>query len=244
MATSDERILIIIPAHDEEGRVGAVIRGAKSVLPQAEIVVIDDHSQDGTAREALEAGAVVLKHAINLGYGAGLETGYLYAVSKGYECVLQMDGDGQHLPEELPVLLGPVVAGDADVVIGSRHLGGGCGYETTFMRRLGQRLSGGIVRLLTGMELTDVTSGFQCLSKRTIDFFLSGIFPTDFPDADVVLMAHFAGLRVREVPVKMVSRTEGASMHSNLRPIYYGMKMILSIFIVLMSYGRWRKHVS
>ncbi|MHC4715316.1 MAG: glycosyltransferase family 2 protein [Planctomycetota bacterium] len=206
MAIPGPKALVIIPARNEQGRVGAVVRSARAALPDADIAVIDDNSQDGTAKEAAYAGAVILRHTINLGYGAGLETGYVYAVRKGYDCVLQMDGDGQHPGEELPKLLAPVLSGEADLVVGSRHLEGS--YRMPPLRRFGQKVFGAIVRLLTGLEITDVTSGFQCLGKRALGFFSSGVFPTDYPDADVLIMAHFAGLRVSEVPVRMIVRAE------------------------------------
>ncbi len=244
MQTNEGKVLVVIPSYNEAGRIGAVVRDAKRVLPEATVAVVDDNSSDETAREAAAAGAVVLGHSVNLGYGAGLETGYLYAAAKGYEIVAQMDGDGQHLAEELPKIVAPVAAGEADLVIGSRHLGGGCGYRTPFLRRLGQRIFGGIVRIFTGRDVTDPTSGFQCLGARTVRFFSSGIFPTDFPDADVQLMAHYAGLKAVEVPVRMVQRLQGTSMHSGLKPVYYGMKMFLAIFLVVLSYRRWRRHAS
>jgi hypothetical protein len=127
-------------------------------------------------------------------------------------------------------------------VIGSRYLDGGTGYRTPPLRRLGQRLFGGIVRALTGTPMTDPTSGFRCFSRRAVAFFSSGILPTDFPDADVVLMALYAGLRVKEVKVRMEQRAGGVSMHTGLRPVYYGMKMLLSIFLVVLGQRRWRRY--
>jgi len=244
MDCDGRKVLVIIPAHNEEGRIGGVVSSVRKVLPQAGVVVIDDCSTDSTGREAAAAGAAVLTHAVNLGYGAGLETGYIYAVRRGYECVIQMDGDGQHPAGELPALLAPVTNGDADLVLGSRYLAAGCGYRTPFLRRLGQKIFGGIVQVLARASVTDPTSGFQCLGARALRLFSSGVFPADFPDADVLLMAHYAGLKVVEVPVRMLQRNEGVSMHSGLKPVYYGMKMFLSIFMVVLSCRRWKKHVS
>ena len=99
----------------------------------------------------------------------------------------------------------------------------------------------GIVLLLTRMKVTDPTSGFQALGKNVVSFFASGIFPCDYPDADVVAMLHMAGFRIREVPVRMVPRAGGKSMHSGWKPVYYGMKMLLSIFIVVLNHGMWSK---
>lgn len=238
MAAAFQRILVIMPARNEQGRVGAVIEATRAVLPGADIAVINDGSTDATAPEAVTAGAVILPHAVSLGYGAGLETGYLYALDQGYDAVLQMDSDGQHLAGELPKLCAPLAADTADIVLGSRYLAEGR-FPISPLRRLGQRFFALLLRLLTGQRFTDPTSGFQGLNRRAIRFFASGVFPCDYPDADVLLMAHLAGLRIQEVPVRMAGRAGGASMHAGLRPLYYGMKMLLSLFIVLLNVHVW-----
>ena len=236
-------ILIVIPAHNEAPRIGEVVRGARGTVPGADVLIVDDASTDGTREAALAAGASVMSHPVNLGYGAGLESGYTYAREHGYEIVLQMDGDGQHLADQLPLILAPVLAGEADVVLGSRYMNGGCGYQTPFTRRAGQRLFGAIVRIFSGLKVTDPTSGFQCLGPKAVQLYTSGVFPYDYPDADILLLAHYAGLRIREVPVKMAQRSEGTSMHAGLKPVYYVMKMLLSIFIVILGMRKWRSYV-
>lgn len=244
MDCSNLKILIVIPAHNEEGRIGAVVRGAREVMANSDVVVIDDQSKDRTAEEASEAGALVLSHLVNLGAGASYETGYLYAVRHGYDCVLQLDGDGQHPPGELPRILAPVASGEADLVIGSRYTSGAGKYRTPFLRRLGQRLFAWIIRVVARIPITDATSGFRCLGEKALRLFSSGVFPNDFPDADTLLMCHYAGLRIREVPVTMVERSGGKSMYTGLRPVYYGAKMFLSIFVVMLSRRRWKDYVS
>lgn len=239
--TVRHRTLVIIPAFNEAGRIRGVIRAIRETLPAADIAVVNDASRDGTVAEALEAGATVLPHAVNLGYGAALESGYLHALHAGYDIVLQMDGDGQHLASELPAILAPIAAGEADLVLGSRYLADGPPYHCQPLKRFGQRLFGAILRLLTGRRFTDPTSGFQALSRRAIRFFAGGVFPCDYPDADVLLMAYLAGLRIREVPTRMVNRAGGQSMHTGLKPVYYAMKMVLSIFIVLLNFHLWRR---
>lgn len=241
MNDTPARILVIMPALNEAGRIGSVIRGILSPLPGADIVVVDDGSSDGTGAEAKAAGAVVLSHAVQMGYGASLETAYVYAARHDYDLVLQMDGDGQHVPGELPVLLKPLRDGTLDIVIGSRYAAGGCGFRSPVMRRVGQRFFGGLLYLFTGQCFSDPTSGFQGLNRRAIRFFSSGVFPCDYPDADVLLMAHAAGLRIGEVPVRMLSRSGGVSMHAGWKPLYYGMKMVLSLFIVILNRSRWRR---
>jgi glycosyltransferase involved in cell wall biosynthesis len=241
MKPAPERILVIMPALNEVGRIGSVIKSIVTVLPEADIVVVNDGSSDATGAEAMGAGATVLPHAVPMGYGASLETAYLYAAQKQYDIVLQMDSDGQHLGSELPVLLNAMRAGAFDIVIGSRYAAADSVFRTSFFKRLGQRFFGGLLLILTGRRFSDPTSGFQGLNRRAIRFFSSGVFPCDYPDADVLLMAHEAGLRLGEVPVRMVSRSGGSSMHDGWKPLYYGMKMLLSLFIVRLNTSRWRR---
>lgn len=234
------RPLVLIPCYNEGPRVATVVADVKRVLPAADIVVIDDASSDDSARLARAAGATVLSHGCNLGYGAALETGYLYADRNGYGPVLQLDADGQHPPDQLPALLAAIRDGNADIAIGSRHLGGN-DHTTRPLRRLGHALFAGIIRLLTGLRTTDPTSGMQALSRQAVHFFASGIFPCDYPDSDVIVMAHMAGLCVVERPVAMRARKGGASMHSGLKPLYYAAKMQLSILVVLLNIFEWRR---
>ena len=234
------RPLVIVPCYNEAPRVAAVIHDLKQAIPEAAIAVIDDASSDNSAALARAAGAIVLSHGCNLGYGAALETGYLYANRNGFAPVLQLDADGQHPPSELPALLAAVRDGEADIAIGSRHLGG-ADRGTSPIRRAGHALFAGIIRVLTGLKTTDPTSGMQALSGRAVGFFASGVFPCDYPDSDVIVMAHMAGLRVKEMPVRMRSREGGASMHSGLKPLYYAIKMLLSLFIVLLNVFQWRR---
>jgi glycosyltransferase involved in cell wall biosynthesis len=237
------KILVVIPAYNECGRIGEIVSAVKCILPSANTLVVNDCSTDDTGKEAADAGASVITHPINLGYGAGLETGYLYALHYGYEVVVQMDGDGQHLPAEAPQILAPVLDGGADIVIGSRYLSSQNTYKTSFVRKVGQKFFGMILSVITGYKITDPTSGFQCLSRKAFELFSRAQFPHDFPDADVLLMAHYAGFRVKEVPVVMLERSGGVSMHAGLEPLYYVIKMILSITMVFLSQRRWKQYV-
>lgn len=236
-----QRMVVIIPAKDEQGRIGPVLDSVHRVLPDADRVVISDGSSDATASEAVRSGAIVLPHAVNMGYGASLETGYRYAMRQGYDGLLQMDGDGQHLAEELPRLLAPVQRGEADIAIGTRYGAASSGMTGSTLRRVGQRAFSILLLVLTGRWFTDPTSGFQALGPRALRFFASGVFPCDYPDADVLLMAHLSGLRIVEVPVSMKPRVGGHSMHAGLKPLYYGIKMSLSVLVVLLNMATWRK---
>lgn len=234
------KILVIIPAYNEEKRIASVIRGVKDHLPLAEVLIVDDGSHDKTRWAVIEAGAKVLSHPMNLGYGAALQTGYKFALDKGYEAIVQMDGDGQHDPSFVPELFGVVQRGEADVVIGSRFLETRSTiladkiYQAPFIRRLGMRVFGTITSLIIQQKITDSTSGYQAMNCKVLEWVSSDKFPWDYPDADVLIMLHRAGFRIKEVPVHMFENRDGKSMHSGWRPIYYVFKMFLSIMVTLM----------
>jgi glycosyltransferase involved in cell wall biosynthesis len=228
-----EKILIVIPAFNEEEQIATVILQVKQQVPGAEILVVNDGSSDGTEQEALACGATVLSHPFNMGYGVALQTGYKYARRYGFDYVLQMDGDGQHDPQFLRTLLAEAKEGKVDVVIGSRFLGGG-EYHVPLLRRAGMLLFGFIASQLSRQKITDPTSGYQVLGRRAIEFYTRDGFPGDYPDADVLVMLHRAGLRMREIPVAMRPNSNGRSMHSGLKPLYYIYKMLLSITLNLM----------
>jgi glycosyltransferase involved in cell wall biosynthesis len=175
----------------------------------------------------------------NLGYGGAVQTGFKYAVAHDYDAVIQMDADGQHDPASAASLLEPVHAGDADVVIGSRFLGR-AEYKIPGLRRLGMNVFGSIVTFVTRRRFSDPTSGFQALGRPVLRFFARDHYPSDFPDADTIILLVLAGFRVREVPVVMRARIAGSSMHSNLRAFYYVSKMMLSILMVLLRLKRLR----
>jgi glycosyltransferase involved in cell wall biosynthesis len=232
------RVLVIIPAYNEEKRIAAVVAAVAASVPDSEIVVINDCSKDNTFAVASQAGAIVVSHPFNMGYGAAIQTGYKYARNKGYDYLVQLDADGQHDPSCIPALLAPVLAGETDIAIGSRFLGNS--YRPPFARRVGMALFRRIVSLVTGKSISDTTSGFQAFNRDVIRFFATDIFPVDYPDADMLIMLHRVGFRMTEVPVRMFENSEGKSMHSGFKPLYYMFKMLLSICVTLM---RERKEI-
>ncbi len=227
------KILVVIPALNEAGPIASVIQQVREKIPDAQVLVVNDGSTDQTEKKAFAAGAKVLSHPFNMGYGVALQTGYKYALQYGFDYVLQMDGDGQHDPRYLQGLLKEVQEGGVDVAIGSRFLGEG-EYQVPLLRRMGMWLFGFIASRLSGQKITDPTSGYQALNQRAIEFCTRDAFPGDYPDADVLVMLHRAGLQFREVPVGMHPNLNGRSMHSGLKPLYYTYKMLLSIMLNLM----------
>jgi hypothetical protein len=147
-----------------------------------------------------------------------------------------MDADGQHDPASVPDLLAPVMADACDVALGSRFKGS-MTYQTSRIRRLGMKMFAIITHFFTGMEVTDATSGFQGMNRDVMRFFAEENYPSDYPDADTLIMLYFAGFRVCETPVVMHERIAGESMHGgSLKNIYYIVKMLLSITMVYLRY--------
>ena len=223
------KALVLVPAYNESARIARVLAGIRAAVPQAALLVVDDGSADDTAAVARAAGARVVRLPFNLGAGVAAQTGYKLAVREGYDCVVQLDADGQHEPADIPALLGVIARGEADVAIGSRFLGAPTAYRAGVLRRTGMGLFGVLAWLLTGVRFSDVTSGFRAFSGDVARFVATEWYPTDYADADVLITLRRAGFRLRDVPVRMYARAGGRSMHAGLRPVYYVFKMLLSV---------------
>jgi len=225
--------LIIMPAHNEAANLPEVLAEISRHAPEYQVLVVDDASEDDTPTVAARLGARVVSLSCNLGYGGALQTGFKYAVENGYTSVVLLDADGQHDPRCIPDLVGPVIAGEADVVVGSRFLGE-MRYSAAWPKRLGMAIFGAIAGRVTRRKITDATSGYQALGRGAVCFFAKGNYPADYPDADTLLTLHYAGFRVIEVPVCMRGRIAGVSMHSSWKIVYYIFKMFLSILVIML----------
>jgi glycosyltransferase involved in cell wall biosynthesis len=227
------KIIIILPAYNEEKNLSRIIREIKTVIPEANILVIDDCSQDFTYNIAQMEGAIVLRHPFNMGYGAALQTGYKYALENGYDYLVQLDSDGQHEPKDIKKILSPVLLGEVDLVLGSRF------WEKSAFRQNGMKLLGIklfclIYSIITGQRITDPTSGFQAMNRKLIRFYSTEVFPPDYPDVDMLLLLRRNKLNLKELPVRMYPNRELKSMHSGLKPLYYVFKMFLSILVTVL----------
>ncbi|MEO5370885.1 MAG: glycosyltransferase family 2 protein [Magnetococcus sp. DMHC-1] len=222
--------LVIVPAFNEERNIAGVVRPL--VERGFDVLVVDDGSQDQTAHHATAAGAMLVRHCVNLGYGTSLLTAYGFALTKNYAGVLQLDGDGQHDPKRAMDLLPPLLEGEADVVLGSRFLDAES-YQVPWLRRQGQRFYQFILHFLTGLRITDPTTGCQAVSATVLRFLCRHPFPDDFPDANILLVLHRKKFRIVERPLRMYA-DRGKSMHQGfLRPVYYVVKMTISIFLAM-----------
>ena len=225
------RVLVIIPAHNEEDSLPATLAEVKAKSPGVDLLVVDDGSRDATSRVAREAGVAGVRHPVNLGVGGALQTGFRWAVAHGYDIGVQLDADGQHDPAYLGVLLEPVLAGRCDVSIGSRFVEA-TGYRAPLNRRIGMKLFQAVVKLAIGRRITDTTSGFRAYSRPVMQV-CQHEFPKDFPDAPLLIGLARRGFRLDEVPVVMRERQAGRSFYTLGKQLYYPYKNLLASLMAL-----------
>ncbi len=229
------KCLIIIPAYNEEKNIGNVLKEIGKLYPGLDVVVIDDGSSDNTGNIVLdEKKARLITLPFNLKYGSALQTGFKYAVVNGYRYVIQFDADGQHDPEDIKTILEAMEKGSADIIIGSRFLGHSA-YKTGLPKKTAIILFRIIIRISAGVKITDPSSGLQGLTRRAFSYYaLMGHYPTDYPDADVLIQMILNGFKVYEFPANIRTRNFGKSMHAGLKPAFYLIKMLVSILVVLL----------
>jgi glycosyltransferase involved in cell wall biosynthesis len=223
--------IAIVPALNEEETVGRVIDEINAFDPGFDVVVVDDGSTDRTAGVAADRGAHVLRLPFNLGIGGAMQTGYRFAFEQGYDVAVQIDGDGQHDPTQLPKILSPVLAGETDLCVGSRFTGEGA-YRSSFARRIGIKIFARVVSAIVRQKVTDTTSGFRAVNRRGIALFAAD-YPHDYPEVEATVLLVKHKLRLKEVPVAMRERGSGTSSITALRSVYYMAKVLLAIFVAL-----------
>ncbi len=226
---SSQKALVIIPAYNEEMSVGKVIEDIKHHLPQVDILVVNDGSIDGTGDISRKKGVGVLEHPYNMGIGATMQTGFLFAFQNDYDLAIQVDGDGQHDPKYLKELISPLLKKESNVVIGSRYLEEK-GFKSSFLRRVGIRFFSILCYILSGERVTDPTSGFRAFDKKVVNFF-SKEYPSDYPEAESIVLLHKKGFVFREIPVIMKERQGGVSSINLFKSVYYMVKVTLSMLI-------------
>jgi glycosyltransferase involved in cell wall biosynthesis len=231
------RVIVIVPAFNEAGAIRGVIEAIRSFDSSFDVVVIDDGSGDDTSSVAASCGVAVVTLPFNLGIGGAVQTGFKYALERGYELAVRLDGDGQHDPGELTKLLAPVQRGDADIAIGTRFSSGSGDYRPPLARRIGITWFAKLVSLLTRQHVSDTTSGFQALNRKGIALFARD-YPSDYPEVEAMVLVFKHRLRLLEVPVQMLEREHGESSITFVRSIYYVLKVTLALFVAMVrKYG-------
>jgi len=222
----------VVPAYNESATVAEVVDALHRQAPQFDVLVVDDGSTDDTGRVAERAGAPVLRLPFNLGIGGAVQAGFSYALDNGYERMIQVDADGQHMPEEMMVLTDAMDQDPTiDMVCGSRFLTDK-GYPAPVSRRTGIHIFAFLLSRIVGQRVSDPTSGFRLYNRRGIALF-AGDYPHDYPEVEAVLMVHHHRLRMIEVPVRMRERDGGVSSISSGKSAYYMLKVSLAIFVGL-----------
>lgn len=225
------RPLVVLLAYDEAACIGRSVAEIVRALPEADVLVVDDGSTDGTHEAARSAGARVVRHPFNLGVAAAEATGLRFAVRHGYAVALRMDGDGQHDPASARALLAAVEAG-AELAVGSRFAGDGA-FRSSRPRRFGNALLASLVSALCRQPLTDPTSGFRAFGGRALPFFAEH-FPHDYPEPESLLWARRQGFAVAEIPVRMRPRLTGESSITPLGSAYYMLKVSFALTLELL----------
>lgn len=229
---SAQRGLVIIPAYNEAGSLPALLTRLRALYPALDVLVVNDGSTDDTAKVVSEFPVRSISLPCNLGVAGAVHTGLLVARQENYDFAVQMDGDGQHRPEEIADLLDALVKSGSDMVVGSRFLGAE-GYQSTRARRIGIWFFSRILSALCQTRITDATSGFRVWNRRAIEL-LAERYPEDYPEVEVILMLHQAGLRISEVSVNMIGRTAGQSSIGKMEAFTYMVKTPLAILMSLL----------
>jgi glycosyltransferase involved in cell wall biosynthesis len=227
-----DRLLILIPAYNEQAAIREVVHSVKQTVPQGDVLVVDDGSADNTAQEAAAAGAIVVRNPFNLCIGGAVQTGLKFAQERGYNMVIRVDGDGQHNSADIQSVYAALQADKADVVIGSRFLSQQAIFSIPWSRRLGIRFFAFMVSCLTRSRATDTTSGFMGLNRQAIAT-LATYIPQDYPEVESRIILHKAGLRTVEIPTCMRPRETGVSSINSWSSCYYALKVSIAVLTAI-----------
>jgi glycosyltransferase involved in cell wall biosynthesis len=235
-ADGDSKLLILIPALNEEGAVSDVVRAVKEVMPGVPILVVDDCSEDATVTVARGAGAEVLTLPHHLGLGGCVQAGYKLAFELGYDFVIRVDGDGQHDAQDIPQVYETLRSSGCEMVIGSRYLNGSAG-GTSLLRGAGIRFFRAVLRLILGRKVHDPTSGFVGVNRSALGVF-SRSFPLEYPEIEALVVLQRRRFRFVEVPCRMLPRRTGRSSITPIKSIYYIVHVLLGVFVNVLKYER------
>ncbi len=223
--------LVVMPAYNEAQNIAAIIAETREIEPSFDIVVVDDGSTDNTAKIARDVGARVLQLPFNIGVGGAMRTGFKFARETQYDCVIQIDADGQHDPNFLAVLLEQLDT--FDIVIGARFAGEG-EYVVSGPRKWAMAMLSWSLSRICDTHLTDTTSGFKALGPRAIELFAER-YPAEYlgDTVEALVIARRNGLRVTQVPVAMRNRSGGQPSQSPVRAAMYLGRALIALLIGL-----------
>lgn len=231
-----QRVLMIIPAYNEEKSILSVVENIKKVKTKdfmLDYIVVNDGSKDKTREVLIKNKLNFIDLPCNLGIGGAVQTGYKYAFYHDYDIAIQFDGDNQHDASFIPDLVTNIKKGN-DLVIGSRFVGDLSEFKSSKLRRMGINLLSGIIKICTGVKIYDVTSGYRACNKKLISYFANN-YPVDYPEPDSLVQVLKMKYKVREIPVIMHERKTGKSSINGFKSIYYMIKVLLAIIIADIS---------
>ena len=232
------KILLIIPAYNEQENILRTVQTIKEYSEELDYVVINDGSTDNTEKILFENNINHIKLINNLGIGGAVQTGYKYAYENKYDIAIQFDGDGQHDVNFVPNICKPLIDGQADMCIGTRYLDKSSSkFQSTFMRRLGANIISFFIRVFAGQKITDPTSGFRAANTRVIEEFAKN-YPTEYPEPESTVSLLVNGYKIKEVPVSMNERTGGVSSIRMWKTVDYMVKVVLAIIIDSISFRK------
>ncbi len=233
----NKKILVIIPCFNEEQNIVDVIGVLKTTKVEncdIEILPVNDASSDKTLKKITQATPHYLNLVNNLGIGGAVQSGLKYAKMKKFDFAIQLDGDGQHPPEELHKLINAALEFDADLCIGSRYITKD-GFQSTGMRQFGIRFLSFLIYLCTKKNVKDCTSGFRLYNKKAIQLF-SKYYPDKYPEPESIVLAMLNNLKVVETPVLMKERKGGVSSIAGFSTLYYMTKVSLAILFLKLNF--------
>jgi glycosyltransferase involved in cell wall biosynthesis len=236
---SAKRLLVLIPAFNEEGAVAGVVAEVRSAVPGAPVLVVDDCSRDSTRSQARGAGAMVLALPHHLGLGGCVQAGYRLAYELGYDYVIRVDGDGQHDPRDIPTVLAALEKGDCEMVIGSRFVDDN-GAHTSFVRAAGIMFFRAVLRPILGRPVRDPTSGYVGVNRTALELF-SATFPLEYPEIEALVVLQRKRFRFVEVPCRFRPRRSGRSTITAVKSLYYIIHVLLGVFVNVLKFEGRRK---
>lgn len=235
------RVLVAIIAYNEELNIRNTIQDLRDADLGYDIVLVDNGSSDRTVEIAKEMNIPTVSHFINSGSSAGTVMTYFnYAYRYNYDVMCQFDGDGQHIASELPKIVDPVLNDEADYVIGSRFITKE-GFQSYAVRRAGIRLFSFINSRIIGQKVTDITSGARAYNRKVFEFFAKKYRHEVYDTNQLLLLSHFAGARIKEVPVVMKEREHGVSEFNIYNALAFPAICLINIVGTLLQRSSIRK---
>jgi glycosyltransferase involved in cell wall biosynthesis len=233
------RLLILIPAYNEQGAIGGVVSEVQAVMPGVPVLVVDDCSVDDTVPNARRAGARILPLPHHLGLGGAVQAGYKLAYELGFDYVIRVDGDGQHDPRDIPKILEALEHEGCEMAIGSRFVDGS-GEHSGVLRAIGIVFFRAVLRPILGRPVRDPTSGFVGVNRRALAVF-SASFPLEYPEIEALVVLQRKRFRFVEVACRMRPRRTGRTTITPLKSIYYMVHVLLGVFVNVLKFEGRRK---